>query len=609
MSYTGSFRSVPPMTLTDTNNKASAQGVGLLSNVQASETRPDESYVESVKQHSGYRKIPPIPGSSQHDAAQGDTSVIPSSPPYYGASDDLLTASSTGPHRETTPPTSRAPPPAPPPRLPLTRQSTRDNQPVSKARMEDLPNQGERSHRQEEDHQTDPPPRASNESYTRKRAAPNSVVERGMGPASPNSAPSILPPPIPKRTDSSAQPEAPSRPSTTSDERIPNLPTAAPPPIPSRQPMESYNVDDYDPFRYSRPIPNYSADQEGPHIGPSTKAPDATYDAGSVSPKRLEHSRAFGPSQDDGSAPQPPIRPEHQASQAVPSTPTLQPPRQSVEELRTHGNIRRSMEQPRSSTERGFIAADVSLDRGSRWWAKPKLPPPAFQGRTDVIYEMEESSTSKRGGETTVSKEIYILYPDYSQSIVTARFDPKDEDDVTLEQRHEPPPPQLRQDQLEVSHTQFGRRLSEEASQKQGATVGDGKPDSLVTELLRRLPGALMPVGTRSYGVPIYVNLANASVKQDDEIRPGDIISFRNARFQGHRGPMHQKYNADVGKPDHVGIVVDWDGTKKKVRAWEQGRESKKVKMESFKLGDLRSGEVKIWRVVGRNWVGWDEQM
>jgi myosin tail region-interacting protein MTI1 len=31
-----------------------------------------------------------------------------------------------------------------------------------------------------------------------------------------------------------------------------------------------------------------------------------------------------------------------------------------------------------------------------------------------------------------------------------------------------------------------------------------------------------------------------------------------------------------------VAVVAVWDGTKKKVRAWEQGRESKKVKLESF---------------------------
>jgi hypothetical protein len=103
----------------------------------------------------------------------------------------------------------------------------------------------------------------------------------------------------------------------------------------------------------------------------------------------------------------------------------------------------------------------------------------------------------------------------------------------------------------------------------------------------------------------VYGNLANASTQQNDEIRPGDIITLRNTKFQGKHGPMHAKYSMEVGKPDHVGVVAEWDGTKKKVRAWEQGRESKKVKLESFKLDDLRSGEVKIWRVMPRTWVGW----
>lgn len=64
----------------------------------------------------------------------------------------------------------------------------------------------------------------------------------------------------------------------------------------------------------------------------------------------------------------------------------------------------------------------------------------------------------------------------------------------------------------------------------------------------------------------------------------------------------------EVGKPEHVAVVVDWDGTKKKIRAYEQGREKKKVTVEGYKMADLRSGECKVWRVVGREWVGWDAQ-
>ena len=139
--------------------------------------------------------------------------------------------------------------------------------------------------------------------------------------------------------------------------------------------------------------------------------------------------------------------------------------------------------------------------------------------------------------------------------------------------------------------------------------VGDGTPSGLIVELLKPLKDALLPIGTRAYGALVYSNQGNSIVNQHDEIRPGDIVTFRNAKFQGKHGPMHAKYTAELGKGEgHVAIVAEWDGAKKKVRAWEQGRESKKVRMESFKLEDLRSGEVKIWRVMGRAWVGWEGQ-
>jgi myosin tail region-interacting protein MTI1 len=237
-----------------------------------------------------------------------------------------------------------------------------------------------------------------------------------------------------------------------------------------------------------------------------------------------------------------------------------------------------------------------------------------FQNKNDISYEVEESQTKSRGGKVTISKEVYVLFPDYSQTIISARFDPKSPDDATLEQKHDSPPYQLRQDQLETYWQKYGSKIIEALSSKQNTTVGDGSPHALVTELLQPLRGALAPVGTRAFGAPVYANLANASVQQFDEIRPGDIVSFRNAKFQGkHSGVMHQKYHQEAGKPDHVGIVVEWDGTKKKIRAAEQGRDVKegkkgKVAVESFRLGDLRSGEVRVWRVVGREWVGWSDE-
>jgi hypothetical protein len=233
------------------------------------------------------------------------------------------------------------------------------------------------------------------------------------------------------------------------------------------------------------------------------------------------------------------------------------------------------------------------------WWTQPRTLPPALQARSkDIRYELEDTP----GG-----KELYVLFHDYSQTVITARFSRENPAAAELEQRHEPPPAQPRQDQLEDFAAQFGARIYAGVKAREGTVAGDGEAGSLIKELFTLVPGALQPVGTRAYGCLVYANLANASTQQFDEIRPGDVMTFRNTKFQGHKGGLHTKYSLEVGKPEHVAVVAEWDGTKKKIRVYEQGREARgKVKQEAYKMADLRSGEVKIWRVVGRGWVGWE---
>ena len=435
-------------------------------------------------------------------------------------------------------------------------------------------------------------------------ASATTITRTKMAPPIPR-----LPAPRARRQSISKDADQPNTPPT-------DMPRGAPPPIPAVPRQESGPVpgNEYDSYRYALPA------EETPetHVSyPASRSPllftqTETDKENPPGPSHLEEEmRAPSRSSEEGTA-IPPALPKGQAfqlnQQYMPSEHMVKSPRQSQEVPRSQAGGRKSMDQSRVSTDQGHIARDVDLSRSSLWWAHPNRPPPAFQNRADLIYEVEESQIPKRGGKATIARDVYVLFQDYSQTIVTARFDSGAVEDVSLEQRHEPPPPRLRQDQLEELQAQFGCRLAEDVKSKQNAVIGDGSPQSLVTELLKLISGALMPIGTRAYGAMIYLNLANASIQQHDEIRPGDIISFRNARFQGHKGTMHQKYNMDVGKPDHVGIVMDWDGTKKKVRAWEQGRDGKKVKLESFKLGDLRSGEVKVWRVAGRSWVGWESQ-
>lgn len=498
---------------------------------------------------------------------------------------------------------TRAPPPPPPTNPPPVRVPTGDSKvPPLVPRTKPSEESDEEITEYEGDYDTDIASGATHKDALKSHARVSSVENNSMteeaslhhsglpylGPG-PSTAPRAVPPPPP------TQPSRNHRQSS-------DMPRSAPPPPPpSKQHVydddenddENDNEkDDYDAYKSST-SGQHGADKWHETAGPATpryEEPEAMFQA---SPTQRPAPASSGQSTSQYSSP---------PSMAAPGR---SGPRQSSEMQRTSTSIRRSTDASRPSGEQGFIAGDVDLGHNSQWWARPDTPPPVFQNRRDLIFEIEETSTTRRGGKQAVTKMVYILFMDYSQTIITAQFEAKDPVSASLEQRHEPPPQSMRQDQLENAHTRFGSRIAEAANARKETTVGDGTPHALVLDLLSALSEALPPVGVRAYGANVYANLANASVRQFDEIRPGDIVTFRNAKFQGHRGPMHSKYSIEVGKPDHVGVVIDWDGTKKKVRAWEQGRESKRIKPESFKFGDLRSGEVKVWRVMARNWVGW----
>ena len=537
-------------------------------------------------------------------------------------------------------PQSRAPPPPPPSNPPPTRAPTGDSGiPPLVPRPQASEESDEEVTEYEGDYDTDIASSASHKDALKSHARGSSLEDDSMteeaslhhsglpslGPG-PSSAPRAVPPPPPNQT---------SRNQRQSSDMPRSVP---PPPPPSKQ--QIYDDNEYGESR-AVPLPppsqipknhRHSSDMPrgAPPPPPSSKQQMYdddeyndydTYKAPTSSQRGMSKPEMAGPTTPRFEEPEPmfPASPPQrgvpalagQSTSQYPSSPNMavpgrSGPRQSTEMQRTSTSIRRSTDTSRPSGEHGCIAGDVDLGHDSQWWARPNTPPPVFQSRRDLIFEIEETSTTRRGGKQAITKMVYVLFMDYSQTVITAQFEARDPVHAGVEQRHEPPPQSLRQDQLENAHMRFGSQIAEAAIAKKETVVGDGTPHALVLELLSALPEALPPVGVRAYGANVYANLANASVRQFDEIRPGDIVTFRNAKFQGHRGPMHSKYSIEVGKPDHVGVVIDWDGTKKKVRAWEQGRESKKIKAESFKFGDLRSGEVKVWRVMARNWVGWN---
>ncbi|OTB03332.1 hypothetical protein M426DRAFT_12691 [Hypoxylon sp. CI-4A] len=524
----------------------------------------------------GSPTIPTSPRAAGRRTSYMGEEALPSSPPLPPQPKRNSRPPPPIPGGAPAPLTQTRPPPPPPPGGPPSRFSTADERILSPMRPGALDNgeEGEVTE-YEGDYDTDIGSSVPHKDALKSHARDSSLDDNTSLRSPVTDAPPSLPPPVPSATAPRAGP--PPVPNQPALRQSVDVPRAAPPP-PPKEVSYSYG-DDYDPYNYNAaedPAPSVSHSIAANEESTPTPQPVSTY-----------HSPPPPPPVNRGPPPAPPVN--------------RAPPRKSLDFQKPGG--RRSIDNARPSMETGYVANEVDLAAHTQWWLTPNGLPPVFQGRRDIYTESNDTTAG-----STVTKEVFILFQDYSQTVITVRYDPQNAADVQLEQLHEGPPRSLRQDELEEAYERFGRSLAGAVASKKDTVIGDGQPQALIFELLKPLKDALLPVGTRAYGALVYSNLANASTQLNDEIRAGDIISIRNAKFQGKHGPMHAKYSMEVGKPDHVGIVSEWDGTKKKVRAWEQGRESKKVKQESFKLEDLRSGEVKIWRVMPRSWIGWSSE-
>ncbi|BFZ53763.1 assembly of actin patch protein [Savitreella phatthalungensis] len=374
--------------------------------------------------------------------------------------------------------------------------------------------------------------------------------------------------------------------SPTERSNLPPLPRTAPPPPRNVPPQPSALT--------RPPVGLEQSDETARDTHEDTTTPDADSDEDSSAPNLVP-------------APVPISAP---ASATPPVVPISEEPRRSLARQSTDRN-RRSMDPAHGVG--GFAARDIDMSPQTGWFQQPNMPPPSLQGRTDLSYEIDESTKTSRGT-TVITKEIYVLYADLSQSLITCTFSTRaDSGPPQFDQSHTPPPQNTSRDDLERAYSQYGARVLSTAKSKEGQSLGAGADASaLVWECVRALDNALTPIGTRTYGATVYQNIANAHVSAVDEIRPGDILAFRNAKLQGHKGAIKSKYSVEVGKPDHAAVVLDWDGSKKKIRVLEVDtgvaptpNKPAKIVQNSYKLNDLKSGEAKVFRIVGRDFVGW----
>ncbi|ORY77260.1 hypothetical protein BCR35DRAFT_305565 [Leucosporidium creatinivorum] len=252
----------------------------------------------------------------------------------------------------------------------------------------------------------------------------------------------------------------------------------------------------------------------------------------------------------------------------------------------------------------GFLAQDIDLEQGSQWWrATPFGPPSSIRSRRDILYDLSESTATKRG-KTRFDNEIEVIYADLSKTIITISFDAADTSEATtsLSQTHHAPP-SFSPAQLSQLSTTVGAQIFAAAHSKlsdKGAREQNG--ESLVNFCFGRATEPLGPRGW-SYGANVLDiesgSKGKASVLNEvDEPRAGDVIVFHDTKFK------HNLSTTRVGSAErpHVAVVAAWDGKKRKVKTIEVGSNGA-VEEGGHRTEDLKSGRVSVWRVLPRDAV------
>ena len=101
----------------------------------------------------------------------------------------------------------------------------------------------------------------------------------------------------------------------------------------------------------------------------------------------------------------------------------------------------------------------------------------------------------------------------------------------------------------------------------------------------------------------IYKNNSNHNILKLDDIKPGDILAIKQGKFV-HKGFASKNVVVGDGEHLYVGVVYEYDAKKDKFKVISLDKNGN-VKKESFKMGEMKLGRVRVFRAVDRSYVGW----
>ncbi|KAJ7705051.1 hypothetical protein B0H17DRAFT_1156956 [Mycena rosella] len=157
-------------------------------------------------------------------------------------------------------------------------------------------------------------------------------------------------------------------------------------------------------------------------------------------------------------------------------------------------------------------------------------------------------------------------------------------------------------DDLVAIWGRVGVHLCEAATQlyekSKKSLVGDGTYTGFVHAALDEVPNAARSPPP-AWGYLVYSQSAASVQKRLSDIMPGDIVVLFDAKLKGHKGLATYNQTVGAGEP-LVGIVSEFEPKKSKIRVFQANQHvgHQTVEAASYRLEDLKSGIVKVYRVL-----------
>ncbi|EDO17392.1 hypothetical protein Kpol_1060p48 [Vanderwaltozyma polyspora DSM 70294] len=405
--------------------------------------------------------------------------------------------------------------------------------------------------------------------------------------------PGSVPTPSSKSTTTRAPPPPPQVP-PQSTSTAPPVPTSMPaPPIPTSIPVPTeHHESTVNRSAPPPPPPHITASRAPPPPPPAVAVPQTSASPGPPS------SRA---------PPPPPPGTSMEPMQAPPKIPMSNEDshHQPSDTSRNSSDLPNLSLKRTTSTREGIDSLHqvaIDLNTNDDWWLKKEKPTRLINPKLHFIMEIDEDTIKKRMNKKYVMRDFYILFEDLSQLMVSVIFDQEDPiNSAQFTQRFISGP--NRSELLPIYGEKIGANIAKKAHSMIGSSSGD-----LVTSIINEYKNHIIqPIADRTFGVPIISYKAGTPLdtRSLQAIMPGDIVVIRKAKFESHKKLSMGSKEVSVGMNSvpFSAVVTEFDFTKNKIRVIENC--DGKVIQSSYKLSNMKSGKLKIFRIVGRDYVGW----